>query len=329
MKVKALSVIIAVLLILSMVAACGQTADRPEESVQPANEEKADDSVQPAPSDPSSDAGDKKDEEMNDDTDSQIADSSEMIAHEDVVEDGMVPIYGESIRDGEYPITVESSSSMFNIVSAVLKVKDGVMTADMTMSGKGYTYVFMGTPKEAVAADETQYIGHTEDSDGAHVFTVPVEALDAGQDCAAFSTKKEKWYERTLVFRADSLPLDAFAEGYITTAESLGLKDGEYTVEVTLSGGSGRASVASPANFKVSDGTAFAEIIWSSSNYDYMVVDGEKYLPVNTDSNSVFEIPVSGFDINMPVSADTTAMSTPHEIEYTLNFDSSTITVKP
>ncbi|MDE6849420.1 MAG: hypothetical protein K2J44_08770, partial [Ruminococcus sp.] len=66
-------------------------------------------------------------------------------------------------------------------------------------------------------------------------------------------------------------------------------------------------------------------IIWNSNNYDYMVVDGEKYLPVSTDEFSVFEIPVTVFDRKMSVSADTTAMSTPHEIEYTLYFDSSTI----
>ena len=35
--------------------------------------------------------------------------------------------------------------------------------------------------------------------------------------------------------------------------------------------------------------------------------------------------PVSAFDWKMPVLADTTAMSTPHEIEYTLYFDSATI----
>ena len=81
----------------------------------------------------------------------------------------------------------------------------------------------------------------------------------------------------------------------------------------------------SPAAITVADGVCTATIIWSSENYDYMIVDAEKYLPVNTEGNSTFEIPVSGFDFNMPVSADTTAMSTPHEIEYTLHFDSGTI----
>lgn len=63
-----------------------------------------------------------------------------------------------------------------------------------------------------------------------------------------------------------------------------------------------------------------ATLEWSSPNYDYMVVDGEKYLPVNTEGNSVFQIPVEAFDQDIAVIADTVAMSTPHEIEYTLNF---------
>ena len=65
------------------------------------------------------------------------------------------------------------------------------MTAVMTMGGKGYRYLYMGTGEEAVAADESEYIPYVEDADGAHTFTVPVDALDEGIACAAFSNKKE------------------------------------------------------------------------------------------------------------------------------------------
>ena len=68
-----------------------------------------------------------------------------------------------------------------------------------------------------------------------------------------------------------------------------------------------------------------ATIVWSSPNYDYMLVDGEKYLPVNTDGNSTFEIPAAALDTALAVTADTVAMSTPHEIDYTLTFDSATL----
>lgn len=103
------------------------------------------------------------------------------------------------------------------------------------------------------------------------------------------------------------------------------LTDGEYTIEVTLGGGSGRASVDSPAELTVENGAASARITWSSPNYDYMLVAGEKYLPVNEEGNSSFLIPVTEFDCEMDVAADTTAMSKPHEIAYTLYFDSSTV----
>ena len=53
--------------------------------------------------------------------------------------------------------------------------------------------------------------------------------------------------------------------------------------------------------------------------------DGEKYLPTNTEGNSTFEIPVAALDTALNVTADTVAMSTPHEIEYTLTFDSASL----
>ncbi len=264
-------------------------------------------------------------EEITEATEEVTADSQDgTVAPVEVVEEGMSPIYADEIKDGVYPVEVSSSSSMFRITECELTVQDGEMSAVMTMGGTGYRYLFMGTGTDAETADESEYIPF-EETDGVHKFTVPVEALDMGIDCTAFSDKKEKWYDRTILFRADSLPADAFADGTVNTVESLGITDGEYTVEVTLEGGSGKASVNSPAKLTVSGESITAEIIWNSNNYDYMVVDGEKYLPVSTEEFSAFEIPVTVFDRKMTVSADTTAMSTPHEIEYTLYFDSSTI----
>ncbi len=234
-------------------------------------------------------------------------------------------VYGNSIKDGAYEIAVDSSSSMFNIESCTLTVKNGQMTADMTMGGTGYLYVYMGSGEEAATAGEDSYIPFEVNEKGAHTFTVPVKALNSEIACAAFSKKKETWYDRTLVFRGDSLPADAFAEGAFPTAESLGLEDGNYTVEVSLSGGSGRAGVESPAQMTVEGGTAMVTIVWSSSNYDYMKVDGVTYDPAAVEGNSAFLIPVPYFDAPLPVQADTVAMSTPHEIEYALYFDSSTI----
>ena len=98
----------------------------------------------------------------------------------------------------------------------------------------------------------------------------------------------------------------------------INLPDGDYLVETDLTGGSGRASIISPAALFVSGQKAVVRIEWSSPNYDYMVLDGETYYPVNTEGNSVFELPVTAFDTEIAVTADTTAMSVPHEIDYTI-----------
>ncbi len=303
-----------------LVSACGAPANEPAETAAVETAESAAE-TESAQAETESAATETADENA------QVASSSEMADVIDVVEEGMVPITAEQLVDGTYDITVTSSSSMFNITSATLTVADGEMTSTMTMSGTGYLYLYMGTGEEAAAADENDYIPYVENASGEHTFTVPVEALDAGIDCAAFSKRKEKWYDRTLCFRLDSLPAEALKEGVITktSVADLSLEDGSYSIEVTLAGGSGRATVDSPTTITIADGQITATITFSSPNYDYMIVGEEKYLPVNTEGNSTFEIPVDAFDYDMKVSADTTAMSTPHEIEYTLHFDSATI----
>lgn len=309
MKKRVLSLLLTCLMALSLLTACGGPAADGEPSATPEE----------------SDASTADQEESV----KQVADASDMAEPVEVLEEGMEPVYGGDLKDGVYAIEVDSSSSMFHIVTCELTVADGAMTAVMTMSGTGYLYVYLGTAEEAAEADETGYISYEETEEGTHTFTLPVEALDAGVDCAAFSKRKELWYDRTLVFRADSLPAEAFAEGVITTPESLDLPDGTYTVEVELEGGSGRAFVTSPARLTVENGVFTAELIWSSANYDYMKVDDVQYFPVNTEGNSTFEIPVTGLDYKMPVLADTTAMSQPYEIAYTLYFDSATIQAAP
>ena len=102
--------------------------------------------------------------------------------------------------------------------------------------------------------------------------------------------------------------------------------DGEYSIEVNMTGGSGRASISSPTLFIVKDGKAYAKLIWSSTYYDYMIVGGKKYENETTDGgNSTFTIPVSKMDRIIPVLADTTAMGDPVEIEYSLTFYQNTI----
>ena len=102
------------------------------------------------------------------------------------------------------------------------------------------------------------------------------------------------------------------------------ITDGVYTIEVELIGGTGRATVESPATVVIKEGEATATIRWSSPFYEYMMVGQTRYDPIQEDGNSTFQIPVV-FDEDMTVSASTIAMSQPYLIDYTLHFDSSTL----
>ena len=107
---------------------------------------------------------------------------------------------------------------------------------------------------------------------------------------------------------------------FITSCASQGVTS--YDVDITMEGGSGKAYIVSPVTITESGGDITARLVWSSRNYDYMIVDGEKYLNEAAEGeNSVFTIPVPAFGEEFTVIGDTVAMSTPHEIEYTLFID--------
>ena len=157
--------------------------------------------------------------------------------------EGMTEVKADSLNIGNYYVKVDSSSSMFKIADCILHAGEDGMTADIIIDSKSYDALFMGTEDEAKNASESERITYTSNDSGQSVFTVPVEALDKEIQCAALSAKKQEWYGRTLVFRADSLPDTAFKEQRYATAESLKLADGVYTVDVKMEGGSGKASI--------------------------------------------------------------------------------------
>ena len=103
------------------------------------------------------------------------------------------------------------------------------------------------------------------------------------------------------------------------------LADGTYTVAMTMTGGTGKAKIASPVALTVQEGQITATLVWSSANYDYMKVDGVRYDAVIEDGHSVFTVPVASLEEPLPVVADTVAMSAPHEIEYTITFDAASL----
>ena len=230
-----------------------------------------------------------------------------------------------ALPDGVYTAEFDTDSSMFHANEAcdgkgTLTVENGQMTFHVSLASTHIVNLYLGKASDA-ADHEADWLQPTTDtvtySDGTseevYGFDIPVTAVDTDFDLAILGTKG-KWYDHVVSVR-----------NAVEQAGTAAPADGTYTCEVTLEGGSGRATVESPAALTVADGKMTATIVWSSPNYDYMLVDGEKYLPTNTEGNSTFEIPVSALDTALDVTADTVAMSTPHEIEYTLTFDSASL----
>ena len=226
-----------------------------------------------------------------------------------------------ALPDGVYTADFETDSSMFHANETcdgkgTLTVENGEMTFHVSLASKKIVNLYPGKAADA-EANESDWLQPTTDtvtySDGTseevYGFDIPVSALDTDFDLASLGTKG-KWYDHVVSVRN---AVEKAADAEVPA-------DGSYTCEVTLEGGSGRATVESPAALTVADGKMTATLVWSSPNYDYMIVDGEKYLPTNTEGNSTFEIPAAALDTALTVTADTVAMSTPHEIEYTLTF---------
>ena len=227
------------------------------------------------------------------------------------------------IEDGTYVVDFTTDNPMFHVNEAnndkgILTVKDGVMTVHVSLQSKRIVNLYPGLAEDA-QKDGAGLLQPTTDkvtySDGMEEevfgFDIPVPALDEEFDVALVGTKG-KWYDHKVVV-SNPVPGDDIHAG-----SEMDLADGEYQAELKLEGGTGRASVESPAKLVVKDGKATLTVTWSSEYYDYMIVDGEKYTPVNEEGNSVFEIPVTVLNEPFDVIGDTTAMSEPHEIEYKL-----------
>ena len=234
------------------------------------------------------------------------------------------------LPDGVYTAEFSTDSSMFHVSEAcdgkgTLTVKDGVMTIHISLGSKKILNLYPGLAEDA-AKDGAVLLEPTTDtvtySDGmteeVYGFDVPVPVIGEEFDLALIGTKG-KWYDHKVKVS------DPVAEGAADTFDLSTVEDGSYTIELTMEGGSGRASIQSPTQLTGADGAATAILEWSSPNYDYMLVNGEKYLPVNTEGNSVFEVPVEALDAPLTMIGDTVAMSTPHEVEYTVTFHSETL----
>ena len=246
------------------------------------------------------------------------------------------PAAEAALPDDIYTADFNTDSSMFHVNEAcngkgTLTVENGEMTMHVSLQSQKIVNLYLGMAADA-PDHEDEWLQPTIDtvtysdgtSDEVYGFDIPVAAVDTDFQLAILGTKGT-WYDH-VVSVSNAVP--AVDGGDAAVAEVPA--DGTYTCDVTLEGGSGRAAVDSPAALTVADGKMTATIVWSSPNYDYMIVDGEKILNENTNENgySTFTIPVTAFDSEMSVIADTTAMGTPHEIAYALTFYADSIESK-
>ncbi|MDO4753724.1 MAG: ABC transporter substrate-binding protein [Bacillota bacterium] len=107
--------------------------------------------------------------------------------------------------------------------------------------------------------------------------------------------------------------------------------DGLYRIEAQLKGGTGRVKIHSPVEIEVKNGEITAVFIWTSSFYEYMLVDGQKHLPENRDKEkdtTTFRIPLKAIE-TFPFVAQTSKMSRPYDIEYSIEFDPGTLKKVP
>ena len=153
----------------------------------------------------------------------------------------------KTLTDGSYQVDVDTGNKMFKVTNCILTSEKGKMYAVITLSGTGYDYLYMGLAANAAEAAAKDYISYVADEAGKYTYKVPVESLDKGIAVAAHSIKKDKWYDRTLIFSSASAKRIIADGTYQVNAEAGGkmfrvtdcvmtVKNGQMTAAVTLSG---------------------------------------------------------------------------------------------
>lgn len=289
------------------------------------------------------------------------------------------------IADGTYQVNAEAGGKMFRVTDCVMTVKNGQMTAAVTLSGHGYNRIYLGDVNNA-SDDEKNWILPDSLLAEQYTFQIPVEKLDEVMTIAVHTTKSNKWDTRTLTFHSEGMTKIADSNngnasngnngsnGSLTPGgnnnnpgngsngnnqgnaennngnsgttgnnttnngkpdqeskyesdlnkstarvnSTTGLKDGVYTPDsFSWSGGTGKVSITC-SKVTVTGGQAYATITFSSPHYQYVKANGNVYYPsAKTGSSTSFVIPVE-LNKNNSVVGMTTAMSTAHEIKYTI-----------
>ena len=197
-------------------------------------------------------------------------------------------------------------------LAAILAAGCGAKKAESAASSAESTAAAMSSAGES-AASELASKGESAAS----------EAASKGESAASEGEKKPADFKAEDFKAGDDITAQAEAAAQMLAEkhEKLTVADGTYQVNVMLSGGSGRAKIASPTELTVKDGRATAKIVWSSDKYDYMEVEGIRFTPEIQNGHSVFAVPVTELGKPLAMVGDTTAMSTPHAIDYQLTFE--------
>ena len=133
------------------------------------------------------------------------------ISSKNLKKTGDIPAEGTP-ADGIYSTSAVTGAAMFKVVGTKLTVKNGKMTALITLSGVGYDYLYMGTAADA-ANNKAQWIKYNGTAayilDGVtktgRTYEIPVSALDKPITVASHSESHNKWYDRTITFSSKDL----------------------------------------------------------------------------------------------------------------------------
>lgn len=235
-------------------------------------------------------------------------------------------------EEGCYTIGVSSNASMFRVVRCVLDVRNGELHAVLTLSGQGYGYLYPGTAEEAAAAPRETWIPYGEDSEGRHTFAMPVSALDEELAVAAYSIKYDRWYDRTLVFRSDTLlPYEAPAqEPGQTDAANVAAPDGVYAVSVTTDSGLLRFS---GCVLTVMDGRMTAVLTAQKNSYAYLYAgmakdartDEAGWIAAVPDAQGAYTYELEVPSLDQPLSVATYSEKTKRWYDRTITLDAATL----
>ena len=278
----------------------------------------------------------------------------------DLKKTGDIPSADTGIpADGVYTIEASTNAAMFKVVKTILTVKNGKVSAAISLSGTGYDYLYAGTAEAALKAGKATWAGYTVNSDGKYTYTIPVTSLTEVLKVASHSERQNKWYDREITFDLSTLKKisnisddgkddptkpstpskpgnqgtkvpsnngkadkeskyesdTSGSTGHVNNATSL--KDGVYTPDrFTWSGGSGRVKIYCN-KVTVTNGQAYATLIFSSDHYQYVKANGNIYYTTKGGGQATVVIPIE-LNKNNKILGMTDKMSAAHEIAYNI-----------